>query len=59
VVRVAVEVAHDDGTTAEVVGELQEGQIVVTGGHSRLQSGTHVAVNQETKPGAESGKTGG
>ena len=59
VVRVAVEVAHDDGTTAEVVGELQEGQIVVTGGHSRLQSGTHVAVNQETKPWAESGKTGG
>jgi len=59
VARVAVEVVHDDGTTAEVVSGLQEGQTVVTGGHSRLQAGTRVAVNQETNPGAEPGKTGG
>jgi membrane fusion protein, multidrug efflux system len=57
--RVTVEVSRDDGTNAIVVSGLNEGQVVVTGGHSRLQMGTRVAVSDKTPSNAGSDKVGG
>ena len=39
-----VEVERDDGVTVIVSKGLEEGQLVVTDGHSRLQNGSRVAV---------------
>jgi multidrug efflux system membrane fusion protein len=59
VARVPVEVARDDGTNAVILSGLQEGQTVVTGGHSRLQMGTRVVADNAAKPNAGPAKTGG
>ncbi len=45
IARVTVEVARDDGTTAIVTKGLEEGQVVVRDGQSRLRPGIRVAVN--------------
>jgi len=41
-----VQVARQEGNTYVISGGLDEGMIVVTDGQSRLQSGTHVAVQE-------------
>lgn len=43
VARKVVEVARDDGTLAIVTKGLEEGQLAVTDGHSRLQVGARVS----------------
>ncbi len=60
VARQAVEVERDDGAVAIVSKGLEEGQQVVTEGHSRLQNGSRVAVaNASPKPVAPAPKAGG
>jgi len=44
VARLDVEVARDDGTVAVVSKGLEEGQLAVTDGHSRLQNGSRVSI---------------
>ena len=44
VARQAVEVERDDGAVAVVAKGLEEGQTVVTDGHSRLQGGSRVTI---------------
>jgi multidrug efflux system membrane fusion protein len=44
VVRQPVEIERDDGQTAIIAKGLEEGQIAVTDGQSRLQNGTRVSI---------------
>ncbi len=46
--RQVVEIARDDGVTAIVKKGLQEGDLAVTDGQSRLQSGTRVSITNGT-----------
>ena len=46
-----VEVARDDGVLAVISKGLEEGQTVVTDGHSRLRDGTRVAVGGTARAG--------
>jgi multidrug efflux system membrane fusion protein len=47
--RRPVKLLRDDGVLAVLAGGLDEGQQVVTDGQSRLQAGSHVAINDKTK----------
>jgi len=53
-----VQVAHDDGTLAVIGKGLQDGQVVVTNGQSRLQDGTRVAIGEKAT-GAQTAQAGG
>jgi membrane fusion protein, multidrug efflux system len=44
VARQLVMVQRDDGETAVVANGLEEGQLIVTDGQSRLQNGTHISI---------------
>jgi len=44
VARQVVEIGRDDGVTTIITKGLQEGQIAVIDGQSRLQNGTHVSI---------------
>jgi multidrug efflux system membrane fusion protein len=58
--RQVVEVARDDGVTSVVTKGLEDGQLAVTDGQSRLQNGAHVAVvNGTPKEAANPPRTGG
>jgi multidrug efflux system membrane fusion protein len=58
--RQVVEVARDDGVNAIISKGLQEGQLAVTDGQSRLQNGTHVSiVNGAPKEAANPPRQGG
>ena len=58
VARQDVEVARDNGTVSVITKGLDDDQVVVTDGQSRLQQGTRVAANDASgRPRA--GKTGG
>ena len=46
VARQVVRVQHDDGVTAIIANGLEEGQMVVTDGQSRLQNGTRVSITK-------------
>jgi multidrug efflux system membrane fusion protein len=60
VARRVVEVARDDGVTAVVTKGLEEGQLAVTDGQSRLQDGTHVStINRAPREAANPPRTGG
>jgi len=60
VVRQAVELERDDGVTAVVANGLQDGQLAVIDGQSRLQNGTHVSIiNTPPKEAANSPSQGG
>ena len=52
VARQTVELARDDGATAVISKGVEEGQQVVTDGHSRLQSGSKVAIINASPPAA-------
>jgi hypothetical protein len=43
-----VEVARDDGTTSIIGKGLEEGQMIVTEGQSRLQDGTRITIIKGT-----------
>lgn len=58
--RHVVEVARDDGVIAVVTKGLEEGQLAVTDGQSRLQDGTHVSIiNGAPKEAANPPRQGG
>lgn len=57
--RQEVEVARDTGTLAIISKGLEDDQVVVTDGQSRLQQGTHVAANDASKQAAAPAKNGG
>lgn len=60
VARQVVTVQRDDGVTAVIEKGLQEGQIAVTDGQSRLQDGTHISIiNGPQKQAANPPKEGG
>jgi len=60
VVRQVVTVQRDDGVTAVIGKGLEEGQLAVTDGQSRLQDGTHVSIISGTqKQAANPPKEGG
>ena len=44
VARQLVTIQRDDGVTAVIAKGLEEGQLAVTDGQSRLQNGTHVSI---------------
>jgi multidrug efflux system membrane fusion protein len=46
VARQVVEIARDDGVTAIIKNGLEEGQLAVTDGQSRLQNGTRVSITK-------------
>jgi hypothetical protein len=57
---VDVDLARDDGVVAVIAKGLEEGQQVVTDGHSRLQNGSRVTiVNGAPKQAANPPNTGG
>jgi multidrug efflux system membrane fusion protein len=59
-VRQVVSVERDDGVTAIITKGLEEGQIAVTDGQSRLQDGTRVSIiNGVPKEAANSPRQGG
>ena len=60
VARQVVTVQRDDGVTAVIAKGLEEGQLAVTDGQSRLQNGTHISIvdgtqKQATNPPQEGG----
>lgn len=58
--RQVVQVQRDDGVTSIISQGLQEGQLAVTDGQSRLQSGTHISiVNGAPKEAANPPREGG
>ena len=57
VARQDVEVARDNGTVSVITKGLDDDQVVVTDGQSRLQQGTRVAANDAVRQAAA--KTGG
>jgi multidrug efflux system membrane fusion protein len=60
VARQAVTIQRDDGVTAIISKGLEEGQLAVTDGQSRLQNGTHISiVNGPQKQAANPPKEGG
>jgi multidrug efflux system membrane fusion protein len=60
VVRQTVEIARDDGVTSVISKGLEEGQMAVTDGQSRLQNGTHVSIiNGTPKEAANPPRQGG
>jgi multidrug efflux system membrane fusion protein len=60
VARTAVEIGHDDGVTSVVTKGLEEGQLAVTDGQSRLQNGTRVSItNGAPKEAANPPRQGG
>jgi len=60
VVRKVVEVQRDDGKTAIIAKGLEEGELAVTEGQSRLENGTHVSiVNAAPKEAANPPAQGG
>jgi len=59
VARQPVELSRDDGVQAIILKGLEEGQMVVTNGQSRLQAGSRVAVTDPLKTAENQGKTGG
>lgn len=60
VARQRVTMQRDDGVTAVIATGLEEGQVVVTDGQSRLQDGTHVSIiNSTQKQAANPPKEGG
>ena len=60
VVRQVVEVARDDGKTSIISKGLNEGQLAVTDGQSRLQNGTRVSIiNGAPKEAANPPREGG
>lgn len=60
VLRQVVEVERDDGATSVIAKGLEEGQIAVTDGQSRLQNGTHVSlINNAPKEAANAPQQGG
>ncbi|HEX3989840.1 MAG TPA: efflux RND transporter periplasmic adaptor subunit, partial [Acetobacteraceae bacterium] len=59
-VRQVVEVQRDDGVTAIISKGLEDGQIAVTDGQSRLQNGSHVSlINNAPKEAANEPRQGG
>ncbi len=60
VARLDVEVQRDDGVTAVIKKGLEEGQLAVIDGYSRLQNGTRVSIiNGAAKEAANPPRTGG
>jgi multidrug efflux system membrane fusion protein len=60
VARKLVEIERDDGVTAIIKSGLEEGQMAVTEGQSRLQEGTHVTIiNASPKEAANPPRQGG
>jgi multidrug efflux system membrane fusion protein len=59
VARQDVDVERDTGTVAIITKGLNDDDVVVTDGQSRLQQGTRVAVNEAAKQAAAPVKTGG
>jgi membrane fusion protein, multidrug efflux system len=60
VARQVVTVQRDDGVTAVIANGLEQGQMVVTDGQSRLQDGTHISIiNGTQKQAANPPKEGG
>ena len=60
VARQVVTMQRDDGVTAVIANGLEEGQLVVTDGQSRLQNGTHVSIIDDArKQAANPPKEGG
>jgi multidrug efflux system membrane fusion protein len=58
--RQVVEIERDDGVTSIVSKGLEEGQLAVTDGQSRLQNGTHVSIiNGAPKEAANPPRQGG
>lgn len=58
--RQSVEISRDDGTLTIINKGLDEGQIVVRDGQSRLRSGSRVAANDPSRPNnAQAAKAGG
>lgn len=60
VARQVVQILRDDGITTIVSNGLQDGQLVVTDGQSRLDNGTHISViNSASKEAANPPREGG
>jgi multidrug efflux system membrane fusion protein len=60
VAREVVQTSRDDGVTVILAKGLEEGQIVVRDGQSRLRAGSRVAANEPVRPGnQQSAGTGG
>jgi membrane fusion protein, multidrug efflux system len=59
VARQPIEVARNNGAMAVITKGLVEGQMVVTDGQSRLQTGTKVAVNDASRQAATPATPGG
>ena len=58
--RKVVTMQRDDGVTAVIAKGLEEGQLVVTDGQSRLQNGTRVSIISDAqKQAANPPKEGG
>lgn len=55
VARQSVDVARDDGTLAIIAKGLDEGQMVVRDGQSRLRAGSRVAINEPTRQSPRTG----
>jgi multidrug efflux system membrane fusion protein len=56
--RQPVRLVRDDGTLAVLAGGVNEGQQVVTDGQSRLQAGSHVAINDKSKTASSQARPG-
>jgi multidrug efflux pump subunit AcrA (membrane-fusion protein) len=60
VTRKVVEVARDDGVNAIISKGLEEGQVIVTEGQSRLEDGAHVSIVKDaSKEAANTKREGG
>jgi multidrug efflux system membrane fusion protein len=59
VIRQPVEVSREEGALSIITKGLNEGQQVVTQGHSRLQVGARVAINDTAQQAAGPAKPGG
>ncbi len=57
--RQDVEVARDNGTVAVISRGLEDDEVVVTDGQSRLQQGTRVVVSDASRQAATPARAGG